>query len=158
MLEQLRLQAAVDFTHVPYKGGGQQIKDALAGHVDVLTVNAGPTVMAHLQQGRLRPLAVGAPARLDSWPRVPTFEQAGFPDANLSSIFGLFAPARVPTAVVATLNRHVNQVLQRADFKRLLQQADIVPTGGSSVTFVHHLAQESTHNARVIQAARIQSD
>jgi len=158
MLEHLRVQAGVDITHVPYKGGGQQITDALAGHVEVLSVNAGPAVMSHLQPGRLRALAVGAPARVASLPRVPTLEQAGFPSANLSSVFGLFAPARVPVVVVNTLNQEVNRVLHQADFRRRLLQADIVPTGGSSVTFVQHIAQESQHNARVIQAARIQSD
>ena len=144
--------------HVPYKGGGQQITDALAGHVEVLSVNAGPAVMAHVRQGRLRALAVGAPARLDSLPQVPTLEQAGFANANLSSVFGLFAPARTPAQVVARLNLEVNRVLQQAEFRRRLLQADILPTGGSSVTFVQHLAQESQHNARVIQAARIQAD
>jgi tripartite-type tricarboxylate transporter receptor subunit TctC len=158
MLEHVRLQTGVNFTHVPYKGGGQQITDALAGHVEILSVNAGPAVMAHLKQGRLRALAVGAPARLDSLPLVPTLEQAGLPIANLSSVFGLFAPARTPVGVVSKLNQEVNRVLQQADFKRRLQQADIVPTGGSSVTFVHHITQESQHNARVIQAARIQPD
>lgn len=158
MLEQLRLQAGIDITHVPYKGGGQQITDALAGHVEVLSVNAGPAVMAHVRQGRLRALAVGAPARLDSLPQVPTLEQAGFANANLSSVFGLFAPARTPAQVVARLNLEVNRVLQQAEFRRRLLQADILPTGGSSVTFVQHLAQESQHNARVIQAARIQAD
>lgn len=158
MLEHLQSLAGVSFTHVPYKGGGQQITDALAGHVEVMSVNAGPTVMPHVRQGRLRAVAVGAPARLESLPAVPTLEEAGFAPANLNSLFGLFAPAKVPASVIERLNREVNRLLQQPDFKRRLLQGDMVPTGGSSVTFVQHLAHESQHNARVIQTARIQLD
>jgi len=72
VLEQLRSAAKVDITHIPYKGGGQQLNDALGGQFEVLSTNAGPTVSAQIQAGKLRPLAVGAPARLDSLPKVAT--------------------------------------------------------------------------------------
>ncbi len=61
VLEQVKAGSGVDITHIPYKGGGQQINDALSGQFEVLSVNAGPAVMGHIQAGKLRPLAVGAP-------------------------------------------------------------------------------------------------
>ena len=64
MLEQIKASAKVDITHIPYKGGGQQINDALGGHFEVLSTNAGPAVIGHVRAGRLRALAAGAPARL----------------------------------------------------------------------------------------------
>lgn len=158
VLEHIRMQAGVDITHVPYKGGGQQITDALAGHVDLLSVNASAAVMAHIQQGRLRALSVGAPSRLDSLPRIPTLAEAGYVPANLSSIFGLFAPARTPGEVMERLNREVNRLLLSSDLRQRLLQADNLPTGGSAVTFARQILQESQHNARVIQAAGIRPD
>ena len=111
VLEQVKAGTGVDITHIPYKGGGQQINDALGGQFEVLSVNAGPAVMGHLKAGKLTALAVGAPARLEELPAVPTLAELGLPAANLASVFGLFAPAGTPAAVVERLNAEVNQLL-----------------------------------------------
>jgi tripartite-type tricarboxylate transporter receptor subunit TctC len=95
VLEQVRHQAKVD-THVPYKGGGQQMNDGLGGQYEILSTNASPTVMPHIKSGSLTPLAVGAPKRLDSLPKVPTLAELGYPAANSTSLFGIFAPAGTP--------------------------------------------------------------
>ena len=158
VLEQIRRQAQVDITHVPYKGGGQQITDALAGHVEVLSVNAGPTVLGHIKQNQLRALAVGAPSRMDSLPQVPTLAEAGFDAANLSSVFGVFAPARTPAPVVERLNQELNRLLLQAELRTRLLQTDNLPTGGSSAQFVQQLSHESQLNARIIQSAHIRAD
>src|SRR3712207_1298912 len=67
MLEQLKAAAKVDITHIPYKGGGQQITDALGGRFEVRSVNSGRAVAQHVRAGKLRVLAVGAPQRLDAF-------------------------------------------------------------------------------------------
>src|SRR3954470_7771894 len=115
MLEQFKAAAKVDITHIPYKGGGQQITDALSGQFEVLSVNASPAISAQVQAGKLRPLAVGAPARLDSLPNVPTLAEAGYPAANLTSLFGLFAPAGTPPAIVERMNAEINKALALPD-------------------------------------------
>ena len=96
MLAQIEQAAKVQITHIPYKGGSQQMGDALSGQFEILSINAGAAVMQHVKAGKLRPLAVGAPKRLDSLPEVPTLAELGYPRANLSSQFGVFAPARTP--------------------------------------------------------------
>lgn len=158
MLEQLQQGAKVGITHVPYKGGGQQITDALSGQFEVLSVNAGPAVMAHLKAGKLRALAVGAPARIDALPQVPTLAELGYPQANLTSVFGLFAPAGTPPAVVERLNAEVNKVLALADVRARLDASDNVPTGGTAADFARQIAGESASNARIIQAAGIKGE
>jgi tripartite-type tricarboxylate transporter receptor subunit TctC len=158
VLEQIRRQAQVDITHVPYKGGGQQITDALAGHVEVLSVNAGSAVLGHVKQGRLRALAVGAPTRMDSLPDIPTLAEAGFEAANLSSVFGVFAPARTPAVLIERVNLDIQRLLSQADVRARLLQSDNVPTGGNSSSFARHIAQELQHNARIIQSAQIRAD
>jgi tripartite-type tricarboxylate transporter receptor subunit TctC len=130
MLEQLKAAAKVDITHIPYKGGGQQITDALGGQFEVLSVNASAAITQHVKAGKLRLLAVGAPARLDAFPNVPTLAEAGYPAANLSSVFGLFAPAGVPSPVIDRLNAEVNKALALPDLRTRLAAGDNVPTGG----------------------------
>ncbi len=79
----------------PYKGGGQQLNDALGGQFEVLSTNAGRRPLSpQIQAGKLRPLAVGAPARLESLPQVPTLAELGYPAANLSSLFGVLRAGR----------------------------------------------------------------
>jgi tripartite-type tricarboxylate transporter receptor subunit TctC len=158
MLEQLKAAAKVDITHIPYKGGGQQITDALSGQFEVLSVNAGPTLTQHVKGGKLRVLAVGAPARLESFPDAPTLAELGFAAANLDSRFGLFAPAGVPPVVVERLNAEVNKVLAVPEFRARLVSTDNVPTGGSAADFARQIAQESDANARIIQTAGIKAD
>jgi tripartite-type tricarboxylate transporter receptor subunit TctC len=158
MLEQIASAAKVQITHVPYKGGGQQMNDALSGQFEVLSSNAGPTLLQHVKAGKLRVLAVGAPARLDSLPAVPTLAEQGYGAANLSSTFGLFAPAGTPAAVVERINAEVNQALAQADLRGKLLATDNVPTGGSAAEFARVIATESDNNARIIRASRIRVD
>ena len=139
MLEQISDQGKVQITHVPYKGGGQQMNDALGGQFEVLSTNAGPAVLQHIKAGKLKPLAVGAPARLDSLPDVPTLAELKHPAANLSSLFGIFAPAQTPAAVVARLNAEVNKALAQADLR-----AKLDATGFYDAAEVERVAQIET--------------
>jgi tripartite-type tricarboxylate transporter receptor subunit TctC len=158
MLEQLQAAARVQFTHVPYKGGGQQITDALGGQFEVLSVNPSPGLMQHVKSGRLRPLAVGAPTRLEALPDVPTLAELGYPAANLTSVFGIFAPAGLPRAVLEQLNAEINRALALPDVRRRLVGSDNVPTGGSARDFAREIAAESESNARIIRATGIKGD
>ena len=158
MLEQFKASAGVDITHVPYKGGGQQINDALGGQFEVLSVNAGPALLQHVRSGKLRALAVTGSARLESLPEVPTLAQAGHPAANLVSLFGVFAPAGVPQAVLLQLNAEINKALALPDLRSRLTGSDNVPTGGTADEFARQIAAESAANARIIQAAGIKGE
>ena len=155
VLEQVKAGTGVDITHIPYKGGGQQINDALGGQFEVLSVNAGPAVMGNLKAGKLKALAVGSPARLEQLPQVPTLAELGLPAANLASVFGLFAPAGTPAAAIERLNAEVNKLLKDKDVLQKIDAADNVPTGGSAADFAKFIAGESSSNARIIKAAGI---
>ena len=158
VLEQVKAGAGVDITHIPYKGGGQQINDALGGQFEVLSVNAGPAVMGNLKAGKLKALAVGSPARLEQLPQVPTLAELGLPAANLASVFGLFAPAGTPAAAIERLNAEVNKLLKDKDVLQKIDAADNVPTGGSAADFAKFIAAESASNARIIKAAGIKGE
>jgi len=158
MLEQLRVAAKVDITHVPYKGGGQQMNDALGGQFEILSTNAGPTVAPHLQSGKLRALAVGAPKRLERLPQVPTLAELGYGAANLSSQFGVFAPAATPSVLIEKYNIEINKALASPDLRARLLATDNVPTGGSAAEFASEIAQEFESNERIIRAAGIKAE
>lgn len=158
MLEHIMQSRGVQITHVPYKGGGQQLNDALSGQFEVLSTNAGPAVMQQIKAGKLHPLAVGAPKRLQALPDVPTLAELGVPAANLTSVFGIFAPAKTPVAVLERLNAEINQALALPDIRARLEASDNVPTGGTAAEFARHIAAESESNARIIRAANIRLD
>jgi len=158
MLEQLVGQSKVQIVHVPYKGGGQQLTDALSGQFELLSINAGPTLAEHIQSGRLRPLAVGAPKRLDSLPTVPTLAELGYPKANLSSQFGVFAPGNMPGRLLDRINGEVVTALLHPDVRNRLLATDNVPTGSTPKEFARLMTAEAQANALLIRTVGIKAD
>lgn len=158
VLEQLRSAARIDVTHIPYKGGGQQLNDAIGGQFEILSTNAGATVSAQIQAGRLRPLAVAAPARLDKLPKVPTLAELGYPAANMSSLFGVFAPGGTPSILIEKYNVEINKALNNPDLRAKLLATDNVPTGGRVEDFENEIASEYESNGRIVRSAGIKSD
>jgi tripartite-type tricarboxylate transporter receptor subunit TctC len=149
VLEQVRSGAAVRVTHVPYKGGGQQINDALAGQFELLSTNVAPAQLRHVAAGRLAPLAVGAPRRLDVLPGVPTFAGLGLPQANISSLFGVFAPGQTPAVVLDRLHAGIHGALADPALRERIVASDNLPFDGSRAEFARRIAQEWAGNRRL---------
>lgn len=158
VLAQWQRATGCSVTHIPYKGGGQQLNDALASHFELLSTNVAAAQRQHIRSGQFKPLAVGAPQRLDSLPDVPTWAELGLPDANLASVFGLMAPAGTPAAVVQRLNQLINQLLDGPVLKDLLRAADNLPAGGSAAAFAALVRQEFQQHQAVLQRAPISLD
>jgi len=146
VLAQTRLQSGVDITHVPYQGGGPQINDALGGQFEVLSTNLASAQLQYIASGRLKALAVGAPARLDALPQVPTLAELGYPQANIGSLFGLFAPAGTPPEVVQRLNAEVGRLLVDGAVAARLRESHNLPGGGTSQAFAQQIAGERRRN------------
>jgi tripartite-type tricarboxylate transporter receptor subunit TctC len=146
VLEQVGAAARIVLTHIPYKGGGQQITDALGGQFELLSTNMAAAQLRLIRDGRLKPLAVGAPARLAALPAVPTFAELGFPQANLASLFGIFAPGGTPAAVLDRLNEACNLALAEPAMHQRLLAADNIPAGGSRADFARQIEQQWAGN------------
>jgi tripartite-type tricarboxylate transporter receptor subunit TctC len=157
MVEQLRI-AGLDFTHVPYKGGGQVITDAAGGQFELFTANPSPGVNSMLQQGKFRVLAVAAPKRLPALPAIPTMTELGYPDSNYTSHFGFFAPAKAPEAVLKRLHTEINAALALPDVADRLTRLDNVVAAGSVADFVQIVKREYEANAKVVAKAGIRSE
>ena len=158
MLEQISRRANVQFNHIPYKGGGQVTNDAAGGQFDLFTANPSPAVNALIAQGKLRVLAVAAAKRLPSFADVPTLDELGFADANLSSVFGVFAPARSPPEVLQRLNTELNRVLAEPDVQSRLVQLDNVVSPSTGPEFSAQIRREYEANAKVVREANIKMD
>lgn len=100
----IALISGIDVTHVPYKGEPPAIIDLIGGRLDAMVATAG-TGLPQVQTGKLRALATITPTRSPAMPEVPTVREAGFAQFSIEPWAGLFGPAGVPPAVVATLNK-----------------------------------------------------
>jgi tripartite-type tricarboxylate transporter receptor subunit TctC len=149
VLAQIRATAGVDITHIPYKGGGQQLTDALGGQFELLSSNVAAQQLLYVRQGRLRALAIGSPARLPVLPEVPTLAELGFPEANLVSTFGLFAPRGVAQERLQLINGLVNEALRQPDIRARMLDVSNLPTGGSAADFAARIAKERERALRV---------
>jgi tripartite-type tricarboxylate transporter receptor subunit TctC len=149
VLAQIRATAGVDITHIPYKGGGQQLTDALGGQFELLSSNVAAKQLLYVRQGRLRALAIGSPARLPVLPEVPTLAELGFPEANLVSTFGLFAPRGVAQERLQLINGLVNEALRQPDIRARMLDVSNLPTGGSAADFAARIAKERERALRV---------
>jgi tripartite-type tricarboxylate transporter receptor subunit TctC len=148
VLEEVEAASGARFTHIPYRGGGPQLADAIAGEFEILSSNVAPLQLDYVRDQRLKPLAVGAPARLAVLPEVPTLAELGYPGANLWSTFGLFAPAATPRAVVDALGKLFNAALRAPELLRRLEAASNVATGGTPEDFALHIARERSAASR----------
>jgi tripartite-type tricarboxylate transporter receptor subunit TctC len=110
----LQSMAGLDTVHVPYKGGGPAIADALSGQTDFIFVNP-VAVLAQVRAGKLNALAVTSKKRLAILPDVPTFEEVGYPGLLSSTFYGLLGPAGLPREIVMRLNAAVVAAVARKE-------------------------------------------
>ncbi len=143
VMEQVRLATQAKLVHIPYKGGGQQINDALGGQFELLSTNLGATQLQHIQAQKLKPLAIGVPSRVRQLSHVPTLEELGFPQANLMSTFGIFAPAKTPQAIIERLNGVFNTVLSIQEFRAQLADSGDMLLGGTPEQFAELITKEA---------------
>ncbi len=134
--ELLRLATGIQMTHVPFRGAGPMLQEMLAGRIEVGVDNL-PSVVAHLREGRLRPLAVTTATRTPALPDVPTTAEAGLPAVEATAWFGVVAPARTPRPVLDRLNRDIEAILADVEQWRRFEElggmrAELAPGGGST--------------------------
>lgn len=134
----LSKRVAAETTHVPYKGA-DALNDLLAGRLQFMFATI-PSVIQHIQAGKLRGLAVTSVRRSRSMPEVPTVVERGFPGFEAGSWFGFLAPRGTPEAVIQTLNQAVNEVLPALEAQLVREGAD--PVGGSAAQFGQFIQKE----------------
>jgi tripartite-type tricarboxylate transporter receptor subunit TctC len=114
-----------DIVHVPYKGGGPAVADAIAGQVPISTPMMSEQLWELHRQGKLKVLAVAADRRLSAIPDLPTAAEQGYPDLVARLFFGLFAPAKTPKPVITKLEQVTKAALQDPELKRTLEAGGV---------------------------------
>ena len=137
----LTSMTGVDLQHIPYKGGPQSTTSVLQGETQA-TFSTLPNALAHVQSGRLRPLAVSTPQRLGVLPRVPTVAEAGVPAYEWNPWIGVLAPAGTPREVGERLHADVQQVLGREETRRGFEALGVEPIGESQDAFRTRIARD----------------
>lgn len=161
--ELLKQAAGIDLTHVPFRGAGPMLQEIIAGRVEVGVDNL-PSVIGHLRDGRLRPLAVTTATRTPALPDVPTTAEAGFPAVEATAWFGICAPARTPRPVIDRVAQAVNQSLadpavwsKMADLGGM--KPDLTPDGLSTpATFDAFIRAEIVKWGEVVRRGNITVD
>jgi tripartite-type tricarboxylate transporter receptor subunit TctC len=152
--ELLRQRTGAVLEHVPYKGGGQAISDALGGNIPlVYTAIAG--AHGHVKSGKLKAIAVSSAQRSPALPEVPTFVESGVADFVVNSWVGVLAPARTPAAIVARLNAELNAVLADPAAREKLATLGIEPAPGTPEQFADEMRRDLARYAPVVKAAGI---
>ncbi|EYS87736.1 ABC transporter substrate-binding protein [Cupriavidus sp. SK-4] len=136
--------------HVPYKGLGPALNDAVAGQIQVVFDNI-PSSSGLIQGGRLKPLAVAAKQRLKVLPNVPTYAEAGLPAMNNPSWFGLGAPAGTPAAILDKLNGAVRQVLAEPEVIAAIEKQGAIPAPTSRKDFGDLIRAQNAHWQQVVE-------
>jgi tripartite-type tricarboxylate transporter receptor subunit TctC len=155
--ETFKYSAKIDMTHVPYRGAGPALNDALAGQVQVLFDNL-PSSLPQIQAGKLRALAVAAERRVASLPDVPTFAETGHPLVNDPSWFGLIGPARLPADVVSRVHAALVATLKQPEVLKRLDSAASAPVGNSPEAFRKVVADALANTRKVVREANLKFD
>jgi tripartite-type tricarboxylate transporter receptor subunit TctC len=134
----LAKRTGMQATHIPYKGA-DALKDLLVGRIAFMFATV-PSVISHIQAGKLRALAVSSARRSRALPGVPTVEERGFADFEAGSWTGFFAPKGTPEPVVAALNKAVNEALPSLEAQMVREGAD--PVGGTPQQFRQFVQKE----------------
>ena len=146
--------AGVNFTHVPYKGGGPSVAATITGEVQ-LSIPVMASAANHAKAGRVRLLAVTSAKRSQAFPDLPTAQEAGVPGYVYETWFGLFAPAGTPKAIIAKLNQAAVKALDTKEVRDQLFSQGVEADSSTSEELAKILRDETATWARIIKSAGI---
>jgi tripartite-type tricarboxylate transporter receptor subunit TctC len=154
--ELLKLTARIDIVHVPYRGAAPAINDLLGQQVQMTFLDL-PVILPHIKAGTLRPIALGARARVPTAPDVPTTAEVGMPDLLIENWYGMIAPAKTPEKIVATLNRIANEAMADPGVKQKLADQGLTVAGDTPEHFRGFIETETAKWAKVIKDAGVET-
>ncbi len=138
---QFQMLTGTEILHVPYKGSAPLTTDLLGGQID-MSFDATTSTLPHIKAGKLRPLAVITPKRSVFLPNVPTLSEAGVPGINITTWFGLLAPAGTPKPIVRQLHNAIIKIIKTPEFKAQLEEVGAEPIGNTQEEMAKQIADE----------------
>ena len=156
-MELLGKNAGLDFQHIPYKGGGPLMNDAVAGHVP-LAIGSVFLLKPHVDSKRMRPLVVTTSKRSPDLPDVPTLSESGFAGFDAPAWWAVLAPAKTPPEIIKRMNEEINKVMRTADTAKRLDAQGIDVIGGTPEAARVFIERQMDVWAKVVKDNNIQAD
>jgi len=155
--ELFKVKAGIAFQTIPYKGAATTMTDMLTGQID-MAFEPTSLVLAHIEDAKVRPLAVTSATRSRYLPALPTMIESGVPGVVAESWTGIVAPAGTSPEIVDRVNRAINDALKSDDMRPALTKLGGEPVGGSARDFSALLAQEGPKWIAMVQSAGLKID
>jgi tripartite-type tricarboxylate transporter receptor subunit TctC len=155
--ELFNMVAGVKLVHIPYKGVNLAMNDAMAGNIQLVVIGI-PAAAPQIKAGKLRALAVLAPQRSPTLPEVPTVAEAGLPDFDVTTWYGLLAPAGTPRPIVARLNAEIVRVMNAPELKERLAAMAAEPRTTTPEEFAAYIGEEIAKWGDVVRKAGLRAD
>lgn len=152
--ELLKSKAGVDMMHIPYRGGNALITDVMSGQIQVAFL-AVPSVLAQVQAGKLRALAVSTPQRVAALPAVPTLDEAGVKEYSYDAWISLIGPAGLSAGIVQKLQAATQQTMREPAVLKTLSPQGFVSQGSSTEQAAQTLAAEISKSQALVKAAAV---
>lgn len=153
--ELLKVAAGINMVHVPYKGASLALTDVIGGHVDSMFISA-PGAIAQIKAGKVRVLAVASARRARSLPDTPTFAEAGYPEVQVDTRYGLLAPAATPATIIVRLEAAIARALSTPEVRETYAALGLDPAASGAQEYAAFLRDEILRWRKVVTAAKLQ--
>ena len=149
--------AGIDMTHVPYKGAAPAMQDLVGGQIQLMFDNLA-SALGQVRAGKVKALAVTTAQRSSLAPELPTIAESGLPGFDISTWFGLFAPAATPRDVLERLHAEFTRALASPDVRERMLNLGAEPVGSTPAEFAAYIGSEARKYARLVKASGAKSD
>ncbi len=153
-MELLEHTAGIKLIHTPYTGAAPAVNDLLGGHVQMMFADI-PVLLAAIQSGKVRALAIGSKTRVPTVPNVATTAELGMPQVEADNWYGLVAPAKTPRPVLDKLYAAATEALHSAEVKDKLAAEGVITVGNPSAEFHAYVEREIDRWGKLIKATGI---
>ena len=155
--EMLKRTAGVDILHVPYKGSGAAVIDVMAGRANMYFDTLASS-LPHIRSGKLKPLTVLSPKRSTQLPDLPTMAESGYPGFEVAGWLGVFAPAKMPRPLLATINSAINATIDSPMVKNQLAAMGAESVGTTPEEFERVVRRDMQRFGAIIKDTGIRVD
>ncbi len=157
MMEMFKLSTGTDIVHVPYRGSGPALNDAVAGQVPLIFDNL-PSAFPFIKDKRLTALVVAAPQRVPAMPDVPTFKELGLEPVNRMAYYGIVGPKNLPRPIVDKINAATRKVMQDPTIRKKIEETGSIIQAGTPEEFSKQMKEEYTVYKDVVVKQKLTMD
>ncbi|MCD2511399.1 tripartite tricarboxylate transporter substrate binding protein BugE [Comamonas endophytica] len=157
MMEMFKLSTGTDMMHVPYRGSGPALNDAVAGQVPLIFDNL-PSALPFIKEKRLVALVVAAPERVPAMPDVPTFKEVGLEAANRMAYYGIVGPKGLPKDIVDKVNAATRKVLQDPAIRKRIEETGSIIQADTPERFAQQMKEELAVYKNVVVKQKLTMD